>query len=478
MNFIKRYRYWIALAALVLPILLRVVWFNQGFSIRPKIQSPDYASFTIPQPPISTAVSETIKMTQGKVVVLDYQHTNQFIPDQVDALIGALTQRGARVEIDNGDPSLPVRLKYASTYIVFSPTASFSADEVNTVRNFVANGGRLIVFTDPTHGVTSVDWLSGMPSSTPDVDYANDLLAPFGMSVRNDYLYDLVANEGNFRNVLFGKFGSNALTSDLKKIILYGAHSITSVDGTPLIIGDGDTFSSQTDSAGSGMAAAVLSNDGNVLAIGDFSFLEPPYNTVGDNNILINHIADFALAETRTHRVANFPYVFDRTVYVVPTGGMQMTADVLGPFAGLQKVLSATSTALLIRDVPPADGDLLVIAALKGDIAPSEDLRPYIESFHLGLDDPNKIVIPDFGNVDRAGIGLLLYSHTATRNTLILLTDTPEDLPSLIDLLASGSLDSCVIQGEVGVCSIGSGGSYYAQPTLEPTPNETPTPSG
>jgi hypothetical protein len=479
MNFIKRYRYWIALAVLVLPVLLRGLWFYPGFSFRPKVQIPDYAAFTIPQPPISTAVSEPINMTEGKVVVLDYQHTNQFVPNQVDSLISALTQRGARVEIDdNGDTSLAVRLKYASTYVVFSPTSPFPTEDVNTVRNFVASGGRLIVFTDPTHGVTSVDWFSGMPASMPDVDYANDLLAPFGMSVRNDYLYNLVNNEGNFRNVLFGKFGSDTLTSGLNKIILYGAHSINTVDGTPLIIGDGNTLSSQTDSAGSGMAAAAVNNDGNVLAVGDYSFLEPPYNTVGDNSILIDHIADFALAGTRTHSVANFPYVFDRTVYAIPTGGMQMTADVLGPFAGLQKALSATNTTLFIRDVPPADGDLLIIGALQGDVTPSKDLSPYIESFHLGLDDSSKIVIPDFGSVDRAGVGLLLYNHTAARNTLILLTDTPGDLPGLIDLLASGNLDSCVVQGEVGVCSIGSGGSYFAQPTLESTPNASPKPAG
>ena len=310
------------------------------------------------------------------------------------------------------------------------------------------------------------------------MDFANDLLAPFGLSIRDDYLYNLVKNEGNFRNILFGKFGTNDLTAGLTQVALYGVHSIDTVDGKPLLIGDANTYSSLTDSAGAGMAAAAISADGGVLALGDFTFLFPPYNTVADNAVLIDRIADFALGGTRSHSVANFPYVFDRTVYVVPTGGMRMTADVLGPFANLQTALSVTNTSLLVRGTPPADGDLLVIGTLNGDVTTSDDLKSYIEPFDLKLDDPGTIVIPNFGTVDRSGIGLLLYQHTDSRNVLVLLTDTPDDLPSLIDMLASGSLQSCVVQGEVGVCSIGLGNNYFSMPTLESTPAETPTPSG
>jgi len=285
-----------------------------------------------------------------------------------------------------------------------------------------------------------------------------------------------VKSEGNFRNVLFGNFGNDAITDGVSQLAFYGVHSVEAGNGAPLVIGDENTVSSLNDSAGAGMAAAALSADGNVLVLGDFSFLIPPYNTVADNQILIRNIADYALGGTRTHSVADFPYVFDRTVSVVPTGGLQMTAETLAPFAGLQNALRATSTTLVMRTEAPAEGDLLVI----GSLTPGEDLLPYIEPFHLNLDDSSKIVIPDFGIVDRAGIGLLLYQHTPTRNTLILLTNLPEDLPTLINLLSSGDLSSCVTQGDIGVCSIGYGGSYYAEPTGEPVPVEmlTPTPSG
>jgi len=476
MGFIKRYRIWIVLALLIVPVALRGLSFYHGYVIRPKVLSPDFASNAIPEPPISTSAPEQITLRTGKVVIMDFLHSNQIAPSDMSSFVTALTQRGARVEITNGDLPLATQLKYASAYLVFSPSTSFSAEEVNLVRNFVTSGGRLMVFTDPTRGMSTYDYNSGLTINQPDADSANNLLAPFGISINNDYLYNLVKSEGNFRNVLFSTFGSSTLTGDLTQVAFYGVHSVDAGSGMPLIIGDKNTYSSLTDSDGSGMAAAAVSADGNVLVFGDFSFMIPPYNTVADNGNLIRHIADYALGGTHTHSVADFPYVFDRNVYVVPAGGMQMTADMLAPLASLQNELLATSTSLAIQAEPPAEGDLLVV----GSLTPSDDLIPYIESFHLGLDDPSTIVIPSLGTVSRSGIGLLLYHYTATRNTLILLTDTLDDLPALIDLVSSGDLSSCVTQGDIGVCSIGSGNSYYAEPTWEPPLEGTPssTPSG
>jgi hypothetical protein len=474
MNFIKKYSLWIALAVLLLPIALRAVWFYQGIPIRPKVNAPNYTANLLPTAPFSTPAAGQVTMTVGRTVVIDNQHNNQFIPNQIDTFVSALSGRGARVEIDNGDLPLSVRLKYASTYVVFSPTAGFTAAEVNQVRNFVSDGGRLIVFTDPTHGINSVDYFSGTITIQPDVDYANNLLAPYGLTVRNDYLYDLAHNEGNFRNVLFDHFGKDPLTTGLSSIAFYGANSISVNSGTALIIGDSNTFSSQTDTAGSGMVAAALSADGNVLSLGDSSFLIPPYNQMADNSLLVGHIADFALGGTRTHSVADFPYVFDRTAYLVPVGEVKMTSELLGPISGLQNALRSASTSLLLRDTAPANGDLLIL----GTLSSSEDLLPYIAAFNLGLDDPTTLSIPEFGTIDRSEVGLLLYRHTSGRNTLVVLADSATDIPALIDLLTSGSLESCVLQGQVGVCNLGSGssGSSFPLPTFDFPSLDTPTP--
>ncbi len=477
MNTLKRYQLWIALAVLVLPIVGRGLWFYQGLPKQPQIQTPDYAGYSIPRPPVSTPAAEDLSVTTGKIIVLDRIHGNQYDPSEIKAFLAALTARGARVEIDDGSLALATRLKYANAYVVFSPTYPYSAEETVLVQRFIQHGGRLIVFTDPTRGMTEYDWFSGMVMVEPDVNAANVLLAPYDITFTNDYLYNLVKNEGNFRNVLFGQFGKNGLTDGLEQVAFYGAHSVETESGTALILGDENTLSSQTDSGGpspdTGLAAAALSKDGNVLAIGDFSFLIPPYNQIADNHLLIGAIADFAVGGTRTHDLADFPFVFDRSVHLFATGEAQLSADLLAPIGRLQSTLQTTNTVLVVSEEPPTKGDRLIL----GLLTPSESLDAFIEPFKLGLDDFDSVTIPGIGKVSRSGIGLMLYRPGTTGNTLILLTDSISDLPTLIDLLASGDLSSCVIQDNIGVCSVGSGWSTDNYNDLY-TPSEESVPIG
>ena len=476
----KRYQLWIAIAVLILPILARTLWFYHGISIRPPVQTPDYESFAIPRPPVSTPQPEKVTAAAGKIMVLDYIHGNQFEPSELETLTIALTSRGARVEFDDGNLSLSTRLKYASAYVVISPTYAFTTEEIVQVQRFVSRGGRLLVFTDPTRGLAGWDWYTGNMYMTPDVNAANALLAPFDITFTNDYLYNLIENEGNYRHVQYWQFGKNALAKGLTQVVFYSAHSVNTDTGTALILGDENTLSSRTDSGGdpatgSGLAAAAISEDENVLAIGDFTFLMPPYNQVADNGLLLSRIADFLLGGARTHELADFPFVFDRPVYLLPTGEIQLNTDLLSPVAYLQSALQTTNTPLYISQDPLAKGDRLIL----GLLTPSEDLKPFLEPFNLGLDDSSTITIPGFGKVNRSGIGLMLYQTSKTGNTLILLTEYPEDLPTLINLLASGDLSSCVIQENIGVCSVVYGGGYYGyeEPyTEEPAPTKEPAP--
>jgi hypothetical protein len=483
MNTLKRYQIWIALAVLVLPILARGLWFYRGIPSHPKIQAPDYAGASIPKPPLSTAVSEATAALSGKVVVLDYSHSNLYDPSEIQAFVSALTVRGARVEYDDGYPYLSDRLKYASAYIVISPTNAFSFDEANQVRQFTQRGGRLIVFTDPTHGTYDSDYISGNILMIPDVNAANTLLEPFGITFADDYLYNLVKNEGNFRNVLFTQFGEEAPTQGLSQVALYGAHSVSAENGKALVKGDESTFSSQTDSSesplsgsGQGLAAAALSEDGTALAFGDFTFLMPPYDQVADNSLLLGAIADFAIGGTRTHTLADFPYLFARQASLLTVGDLQLTADLLAPVASLQNALQWTNTSLVVAPKAVSGSDTIVL----GSLTPSTDLDRYINTFDLSLEDSDSITIPGFGQIGRAGIGLMLYKPGVVSNTLILLTDLPEDLPMLISLLASGDMSACVIQNNISVCSIGFSGSTYdtTPPSEEGQPTETSTPSG
>lgn len=460
---------WIALAALLIPILVRVVWFYPGVPpTRPEIATPDYQSMTIPQLPVEThSAQEDVKLTGG-VVLLDYSHANQFQLGEIQSLREAIGQRGGRLETIAESGTLENRLKYISAFIVISPTLAFTTDEIRIVNNFVARGGRLAVFTDATRGVMSFDYNTGASVFIPDVNTTNPLLASFDISINNDYLYNLIDNEGNYRNIFFGDFGKNELTFGLKQVAFYGAHSVKSDSGTVLLLGEDQTFSSLTDAHNPAEGGAVLSADGNVVAFGDITFLAPPYNRVSDNAILISNLADFLLAGNLKTTLATFPYVFNQhKVQVFPTSGVQMTAEMVGALGRLQTSLQTVSVNLEISTKEPDEADKLIL----GTFTMTEDLLPFIEPFDLKIDELSEFIeVPSFGNIGRAGNGILLFEPGKNGNTIILLADSVDDLTLLLDTISSGNLSSCLLQGDIGVCSIGFGGSFSEEPGGELTP--------
>ena len=480
----------IALMALLLPILVRAVWFYPWFPApRGEVPTPDYESLTIPQPPLETPdANEKISRKSG-VALIDLAHNNQFQLSEIQAFQKAIEQRGGNMETATDAITLEGRLKYASSYVIISPSVPLTMEETRLVRAFVERGGRLAVFTDATRGVMSYDFFSGAQKVTPDVNVVNPLLAYFGISVNNDYLYNLDKNEGNFRNVFFDKFGKNELTFGLKQVIFYGTHSVQTDSGLILLRGADQTLSSITDAHDPAEGAAAISEDGNVVTFGDFSFLTSPYSGVADNATLIGSLADFLLSGKRSPSLATFPYVFRQPVVrVYPTSDVQMTSELVAALGKLQATLQAANIDIQIATEEPDEGDVMVL----GSFAPAEDLLPFVEAFDLSLDGFTEFVsVPGFGNVGRHGNGILLLKTGSRGNTLVLLADTVDDLTALLDTLSGGSLTSCILQKDVGVCSVGFGGGFSEEPTIEMFPSEgmptevpalelqpTPTPVG
>jgi hypothetical protein len=479
----KKYMLWIiALAALTVPILARGLTYYHGIPQRPEIATPDYQSLTISQPPLETpATDEKIKQTSG-VVLFDLAHSNLYQAPEVQSLREAIEKRGGQAQSITDTSSLENNLKHASAYVVISPTVSFTAEELRIVKNYVDRGGRLLVFTDATRGIVYYDYYTESVINNSDASLVNPLLSPFGITVNSDYLYNVKEHEGNFRNVFFDKFGKNELTFGLKQVAFYGTHSIKSPSGLILLRGTESTLSSVGDAYDPAQGGAALSENGNVLVFGDFTFLTPPYQNAANNATLIANIADFILGGKQTVTLASFPYIFTQSVIqVYPSSEVQLTAETIAAISGLQESLGYVGTSMEIVNEAPRNGDTLVL----GTFTPSDDLLKFTDPFNVVLDETSEtITVKNFGKIGRSGNGLLLFEKNKNGNTLTLLADTPEDLISLLNNVTSGSLTGCVLQGDIGICSVGYGGSYSKDTgegtaTPEPTSGETtPTPSG
>jgi hypothetical protein len=466
----KKNMIWVALAALVIPTLARGLWFYRGIPNQPKIATPDYQSFSISQPPLATPANEKVKAVGG-VVLFDMAHVNQYQSAEVQTLQEEIAKRDGKLETITDATLLEQKLKYASAYVVISPSTVFADTEIRLVKDFVNRGGRLLVFTDATRGVVYYDWYSGMETNYADSGVTNPLLSPFGITVNNDYLYNVKEHEGNYRNIYFDDFGKDELTFGLKRVAFYGAHSVKSASGLTLFRGDEFTLSSVDDAHHPAEGGAAISEDGNVLAFGDFTFLTSPYHSVADNATLIANIADFTLSGKQTITLANFPYLFTQSVVqVYPTSEIELTAETIAAIGGIQQALRAVNVNVEVADKAPRGGDTLVL----GTFTPSDDLAEFTEPFNIELSEEKEtIVIKKFGEIGRTGNGLLLFDQDRNGNTLTLLSDTQENLVLLLTTLGSGSLSGCILQDNLAVCGVGYGS--YSEETTSGVATEEPT---
>jgi hypothetical protein len=409
---------------------------------------------------------------------VDYAHGNQYQQPEIQALKEALEKRGGSIEMLTDTSLLKEKLKYASAYIIISPSVAFTTDETRVAQAFVERGGRLIVFTDATRGVVYSDYFTGSVINYPDANAVNPLL---------DYLYNVKRNDGNFRNVFFEKFGKHELTFGLKQVTLYGTHSLKASSGTLLFRSGEATLSSINDAHDPDEGGAVLSANGNVLAFGDFTFLTSPYQNMADNSTLITNIADFSLNGKQTVTLENFPYIFKQPIlHVYPSAEVQLTSEMITAVAGLQTSLAHINTTVELVDEVPREGDTLIL----GTFASNDELQKLVKPFGITLDEESEfITVPKIGKVGRYGNGILLFERDKGGSRLIALADTSDDLKALMETISSGALDGCVLQNNIGVCGVGFGGSYSdeseatPESTGEPTAPEgeatpAPTPSG
>jgi len=223
--------------------------------------------------------------------------------------------------------------------------------------------------------------------------------------------------------------------------------------------GPDSMLSSRTDSGG-GLSAAALDASHSVLAIGDMTFLQPPYNQAADNPLLIRRIASFLLEAERIHPLAEFPFVFERPVAIMPLEDIHLTANLLGPIRALQEDLAGVGVSVTLAPAPVDGMDLIVVGTYS-----SEDIEAYLHPLGVTLNTSeagiSTIKIPGMGTIKQKGTGLILLLKNSSRTSLVLLAGDGESLTDLLDVIGPSGFSNCLLQGEVAICGIGSsdGGS-------------------
>jgi len=433
---------------------------------------------------ISTPMPAPATVTPGKPVVLfDLNHDNFYFLSDVAPLTRAIEQLGGRFEVVESSKTLDDQLKYASSLAVIVPTSEFSPAEILAIQRFVTRGGHLLVITDPT-----LNFGGGATANPPvsSVEVANLLLDSYDISFNDDYVYNLTTNEGNFRHVIFSQFAKDPLTQSLSKVVFFSTHSIKTGQ-TALITGDTHSLSSLTDT-GSGLITAAGAQKGKVLAIGNMTFLTNPYYQVADNQQLVLNIGKFLISESQTIDLKEFPHLLTRPVILLVPSTGPINQNLLSALSTAQTGFQGLNLQTTLSPTPVDGSDLVIFTTMPVD----KDFQSYIDPFKLtftkelpptatptpdlGLATPEAggggpssatnpastlisyVNVPGFGKFGTNGLGIVLFSRGKDRNTLIFLAGTGSDLNTMAGWVSSGSLQDCIVQSQVAVCSL-SGGS-------------------
>ena len=379
--------------------------------------------------------SGTTQHSDG-LMVIDALHANSFSEREIVTLSSWVANRGYQVEIV-GDFApelartrlqlLEQKLRRADSLLVILPRVEYSEAEVELVERFVEKGGKLVLVSDPTRP-----------------NRINVLAKRFGIEFQPDYLFNTVEYDQNFRHIFVRDFQPDPLTSGLDIVALYIAGSVRS-SGHGVAFTDSNTRSSLVETAGD-FNPIAWGDDRNVLAVADFTFMAPPYNSLLDNDKLLSNLADYLTDSQREYHLSDFPYFYE--------GSSQDRLDILLGQPSLWNIgtemrsgLGSYGLSSEIRTEEDLSRDTVFIGLYEDSI----QVNQYLEAAGIQIDDA--LSVPFAQGLGRAGTAITLLHRDQRRHVLIILAETPGALTRAVDGLYSGEFRKDLVSDFLGLSS-------------------------
>jgi hypothetical protein len=493
----------LVLVLVALPIAGRWVWYYRGSYAPPVIPEIDESEIEVTLAEYRPMAVEAVEGV-GRVVI-DLAHQNNLEVDDLTPLQDRLTAYGVVSETFDGfTSSLEYELRGALALVIIAPTVEYTAWERDAIVDFVEDGGRLLLAADPTRPVPREEAelegpedLADILSRTSAIPAINSVANPLGVAFFDDYLYNLVENEGNYRNIKFTIFSDeHPLTQDLETLVFFAAHSLRS-DGLSLISGDENTLSPLR-SGETGLSAAALSADEQVLALGDATVLTAPYHTIADNDQFLSNIAEWLAAAERDWDLKDFPYLFRGPVDLVQVSGEYLDPRLITRAGILGEVFEEAGITLSVADTADPDNDTLFVGIFKN----VESVEEYLDAAGVtitiveaeeeeaaatptptptvtGEEEPEEepqdnIEIEGLGSIVAEGTSLFVVDRDAERVVLIVLAEDSDATMEAVERLVLGDFSGCVHHGDVTVCSTGEVEEGLGLDMVPEVPEEEP----
>ncbi len=409
-------------------------FFYQGnYDPPPSVDIP-LEQITSPAVAPVAAVDSSVARVQKGLVVVDALHFNSFKESEISTLSSMVASRGYEVEVidffnaEEGQTRLQLleqKLRRADSFAVMLPRSVYSEGAIELVQRFVEKGGKLLLVSDPTR-----------------TNQINALAKRFGVEFQPDYLYNTEEYDLNFRHIFVRDFQPAPLTSGLDTIVLYVAGSIRS-SGPGLAVTDTNTKSSLGETEENYFPIAWGSKR-NVLAIADFTFMIPPYNSLLSNDQLLSNVVDYLTDSQREFDLLDFPYFFETTLE-------DNTDIVLGQESlwsiGLEMKTGLSTQGLSSRIVE--EEDLSRNTVFLGLYEDSRTMSQYLQAAGISADDV--ISLPFASELDREGTGIILLHRDGDRYVLVVLADTPAALSGVVGSLFNDTFRNDLVSNNLGL---------------------------
>ncbi len=423
-----------AAAAFVVAYFL---FYQGGYDPPPPVDVPfEQIGTTSIQPRVSDELPPG-QLRQGLLVV-DAQHGNSFKQSELVSFASRVTDRGFDVEyLGDFTPlaapgqaqlallQLAEKLRRADSFVVILPQVAYTETEAALVQRFVNRGGRLLLISDP--------------SRPQNIDA---LAKKFGVDFQEDYLYNTVENDANFKRIFIRDFQPDQLTAGLETITLDYASSIQSPGGGLAFSGPG-TKSSVLGADGD-FSPVAWGNSRNVLAIADFTFMVSSNDSLLDNGRLVSNIADYVTDSEREFFLSDFPYFYGT--------GQDDGVDILIGQAGLLNIGLEVKTGLVAHrvssEIAPAE-DVSRDTVFLGLYEDAPQIGQYLQNAGIRVDDTlGTAFAPE---LPLESTVVMLLDQSQDRDMLIILGDSPETLTGAVARLISGEFRGDLVSDFVAV---------------------------
>lgn len=266
-----------------------------GAPDRQPLALPEYQPENVtvkPLPAEGTIRPDGDQINRGGTVVIDAGHGNRFSRADVQPLVEALTRVGYRVEFYT-EGNLAAALEDAQAFVVIDPSSEYPPGDIDTVRRFTGQGGRLLIAGEPSRVTVGGGFFGGLVTQQSAV---TTLATSYGMSLDTAYLYNQENADGNYKFIT-AEPGTNADLPDVNRTTMYTAAAVRSQGGTVLLRSSPNTLRSSTDDEQGQYPVAARRN--NVVLLGDTTFMRPGKHNVADNEAFMAYLVEFLASSDR-----------------------------------------------------------------------------------------------------------------------------------------------------------------------------------